>query len=156
MPKSGITVPAEIEKIMKDLVKKQYIYAIFELCEEGNSMAWKRLVERQKRDAFPDIKSHDRAPRERFEREYDQFLSYIKPDNALVGLFDFSALEVPGKDLKIAEIHWCKDEMPVKKKMLFASSVDDVKKCCSGSAKIINIKEIEELNIDAIIDLVKS
>ena len=82
------------------------------------------------------------------EAKYDEFLTDIMacgPDDCRYGLFDFEydhqceGTTEKTKKEKLLLMSWCPDTAKIKKKMLYSSSFDALKKCLVGVQKYIQV-----------------
>ena len=84
------------------------------------------------------------------EASYDSFLTDIMacgPEDCRYGLFDFEyhhqceGTTEKTKKEKLLLMSWCPDTAKIKKKMLYSSSFDALKKCLVGVQKYIQVME---------------
>ncbi|TRY71912.1 hypothetical protein TCAL_00177 [Tigriopus californicus] len=136
---SGVKVSEEV-KLKFDEVKKKktYRYVIFFIKEE-------KAISVEKtggRDAT-----------------YDEFLTDLMacgPEDCRYGLFDFEyAHQCEGttektKKEKLLLMSWCPDTARIKKKMLYSSSFDALKKCLVGVQKYIQATDEAEASQEEI------
>ncbi|KAH8237119.1 hypothetical protein KR038_004615 [Drosophila bunnanda] len=91
--------------------------------------------------------------------EYDQFLEDIQkcgPGECRYGLFDFEYMHQcqgtseSSKKQKLFLMSWCPDTAKVKKKMLYSSSFDALKKSLVGVQKYIQATDLSEASREAV------
>ncbi len=84
------------------------------------------------------------------DSSYDAYLQDLMscgPDDCRYGLFDFEyAHQCQGtaettKKEKLLLMSWCPDTAKIKKKMLYSSSFDALKKCLVGVQKYIQVRQ---------------
>nr|SVE74123.1 EOG090X04IO [Daphnia barbata] len=126
---SGVTVTDACKQVFEKIkTKKDYRYVVFYIKDEK----------------FIDVESTgDR------ESSYESFLEKLKIVNGAekecrYGLFDFEYTHQcqgtqEGKKEKLFLMSWCPDDAKVKKKMLYSSSFDALKKALVGVAKYIQL-----------------
>jgi cofilin len=82
------------------------------------------------------------------ETKYDEYLRDLMacgPDDCRYGLFDFEyehqcqGTTETSKKQKLLLMSWCPDTAKIKKKMLYSSSFDALKKCLVGVQKYIQV-----------------
>ena len=83
------------------------------------------------------------------EATYDEYLSSLTscgPDDCRYGCYDFEYEHVcegtseKAKKEKLLLMSWCPDSAKIKKKMLYSSSFDALKKCLVGVQKYIQVR----------------
>lgn len=91
--------------------------------------------------------------------EYDSFLEDIQkggPGECRYGLFDFEYMHQcqgtseSSKKQKLFLMSWCPDTAKVKKKMLYSSSFDALKKSLVGVQKYIQATDLSEASREAV------
>eukprot|EP00056_Hartaetosiga_gracilis_P019323 m.13707 g.13707 ORF g.13707 m.13707 type:complete len:139 (-) comp7598_c0_seq1:122-538(-) len=88
--------------------------------------------------------------------DWDEFISKLPKDDGRYGLFDFEyTLNDGGQRSKILFIQWAPDSAKIKKKMLYASSVDAFKKQLPG-VTVIHASDYDELEKDDIFQKISS
>ncbi|XP_065559381.1 cofilin/actin-depolymerizing factor homolog [Artemia franciscana] len=137
---SGVQV-ADACKIAFEKIKskKEYRYIIFYIREEK----WIDVEKTGERDA-----------------SYDEFLKNIMvlsngESDCRYGVFDFEYTHqcqgtTEGKKEKLFLMSWCPDNAKVKKKMLYSSSFDALKKSLVGIAKYIQATDASEAAAEAV------
>jgi len=87
------------------------------------------------------------------DSNYSQFLAELTscgPDDCRYGLFDFEythqcqGTTEASKKEKLFLMSWCPDSAKIKKKMLYSSSFDALKKCLVGVQKYIQATDESE------------
>jgi len=86
------------------------------------------------------------------EKSYEEFLADITaagPDDCRYGVFDFEYKHqcqgaAENKKEKLFLMSWCPDTAKIKKKMLYSSSFDALKKCLVGVQKYIQATDESE------------
>ena len=90
------------------------------------------------------------------EESYEDFLRDIflcGPEDCRYGLFDFEyqhqceGTNEKSKKEKLLLMSWCPDTAKIKKKMLYSSSFDALKKCLVGIQKYIQVYSDNSKNI---------
>eukprot|EP00055_Hartaetosiga_balthica_P018451 m.134347 g.134347 ORF g.134347 m.134347 type:complete len:140 (-) comp9559_c0_seq1:110-529(-) len=90
------------------------------------------------------------------EGDWDAFLAKLPKDDGRYALFDFDyTLNDGGQRNKILFIQWAPDAAKIKKKMLYASSVDAFKKQLPG-VTVFHASELDELEKDEIRDKISA
>merc|ERR1711973_209331 len=93
------------------------------------------------------------------EATYGEFLEDIMrcgPEDCRYGLFDFEYMHQcegtneKSKKEKLVLMSWCPDTARIKKKMLYSSSFDALKKCLVGVQKYIQATDESEANSEAV------
>jgi len=127
---SGVTVTDACKQVFEKIkTKKDFRYVVFFIKDEK----------------FIDVETTGSR-----DASYDSFLEHLKivGDNGeqecRYGLFDFEYTHQcqgthEAKKEKLFLMSWCPDEARVKKKMLYSSSFDALKKALVGVAKYIQV-----------------
>nr|CAH0098981.1 unnamed protein product [Daphnia galeata] len=143
---SGVTVTDACKQVFEKIkTKKDYRYVVFYIKDEK----------------FIDVESTgDR------ESSYESFLEKLKIVNGSekecrYGLFDFEYTHQcqgtqEGKKEKLFLMSWCPDDAKVKKKMLYSSSFDALKKALVGVAKYIQATDHSEASPEAVEEKLRS
>lgn len=93
------------------------------------------------------------------DEEYDQFLTNLQAGGAgecRYGLYDFEYMHQcqgtseSSKKQKLFLMSWCPDTAKVKKKMLYSSSFDALKKSLVGVQKYIQATDLSEASQEAV------
>lgn len=89
--------------------------------------------------------------------EYSDFVAGLPGDDCRYAVFDFDyTLEDGGKRNKLCFIVWCPDAAKIKKKMIYASSKDALRKKLVGVHTEIQATDLDELDYDVVHDKVSS
>ncbi|XP_072170079.1 uncharacterized protein [Diadema setosum] len=161
MSLSGVQVPKEIKDLAdQQKQKKTHQYLVFELKalkvdgKEKNTWTLKSSCDRI---PLPEPKEgQERAryvDRDVFKRHYADFVeTELKDDTIVFAMFDFENLQPEeGKSaLNRIAFQWCPDNLQAKKKMCFASSVEDLKKEVAENTPVICANEKEEVAFDSV------
>ena len=143
---SGVTVTDACKQVFEKIkTKKDYRYVVFYIKDEK----------------FIDVESTgDR------ESSYESFLEKLKIVNGAekecrYGLFDFEYTHQcqgtqEGKKEKLFLMSWCPDDAKVKRKMLYSSSFDALKKALVGVAKYIQATDHSEASPEAVEEKLRS
>jgi len=101
------------------------------------------------------------------DSSYEEFLEHLKivgangEKDCRYGLFDFEYTHQcqgtqEGKKEKLFLMSWCPDDAKVKKKMLYSSSFDALKKALVGVAKYIQATDHSEASPEAVEEKLRS
>merc|ERR1711962_234685 len=91
--------------------------------------------------------------------KYDDIISDVTgagPDDCRYGVFDFEythqcqGTTEAGKKEKLFLMSWCPDSAKIKKKMLYSSSFDALKKCLVGVQKYIQATDESEASAESV------
>jgi len=136
---SGVKVCEEVKSKYDDIKKKKiYRYLVFFIKDEKTISVEKVGT----RDA-----------------NYSEFLSDIMacgPEDCRYGLFDFEyqhqceGTNEKSKKEKLLLMSWCPDTAKIKKKMLYSSSFDALKKCLVGVQKYIQATDECEASAESV------
>jgi cofilin len=144
---SGVTVKDECKQVFEKIkAKKDYRFVVFH-------------IEGEKHIAVESTGGRDEP--------YDSFLDKLKVIGASgekecrYGLFDFEYTHQcqgtqEGKKEKLFLMLWCPDDAKVKKKMLYSSSFDALKKALVGVAKYIQATDASEASREAVEDKLRA
>lgn len=141
---SGVKVE-EVVKLKYDDIKKKksYRYLVFYIKDEK---------------AITVEKVGDRSS------NYEQFLADLTsagPEDCRYGVFDFEythqcqGTTEASKKEKLFLMSWCPDSAKIKKKMLYASSFDVLKKCLVGVQKYIQATDESEASAETVEDALR-
>ncbi|XP_030855558.1 cofilin [Strongylocentrotus purpuratus] len=160
MPKSsmsGVSVPEEIQKTITDLKQKKFQYAVFQFKDLGvvddkKVVGWTQVAVGERFEGCRGTKAHLTIEEDILRTEYTKFVAeYMDPESALFVLYDFSVVKIDNVKTKIIGIQWCPDNLGVKSKMGYASSVEELKKECLGPTVVYVQNELSEIDYDSII-----
>jgi len=136
---SGVAVSEEVKSKYDDIKKKKtYRYLVFFIKDE-KSISVEKVGTR--------------------DANYNQFLGDIMacgPEDCRYGLFDFEyqhqceGTNEKSKKEKLLLMSWCPDTARIKKKMLYSSSFDALKKCLVGVQKYIQATDESEAAAEAV------
>jgi len=136
---SGVKVSEEVKQKYDDIKKKKcHRYLVFYIKDE-KTIAVEKIGKR--------------------EDTYEDFLADILacgPDDCRYGLFDFEyshqceGTTEKSKKEKLLLMSWCPDTAKIKKKMLYSSSFDALKKCLVGIQKYIQATDESEASRDEV------
>lgn len=90
------------------------------------------------------------------DSDYDTFLSKLPEDDCRYAVYDFE-YEIgggEGKRAKILFFIWSPDTASIKKKMIYASSKDSLRRALNGIAHEIQGTDLTEVEYDAILEKV--
>jgi len=144
---SGVTVTDACKQVFEKIkTKKDFRYVVFFIKDEK----------------FIDVESTGNR-----ESTYEEFLDHLKIIGAggekecRYGLFDFEYTHQcqgtqEGKKEKLFLMSWCPDDAKVKKKMLYSSSFDALKKALVGVAKYIQATDHSEASPEAVEEKLRS
>ena len=99
------------------------------------------------------------------EESYEDFLRDIflcGPEDCRYGLFDFEyqhqceGTNEKSKKEKLLLMSWCPDTAKIKKKMLYSSSFDTLKRAFVGAHKVIQANGQDELEQSAIEEILRA
>jgi len=99
------------------------------------------------------------------EKSYDDFLKILEdfgPNECRYALFDFEYEHLcqgtaeQMKRSKLVLMLWCPDTAKIKKKMLYSSSWDALKKAFEGVGKYVQATDMSEASYDAVLEKCKS
>lgn len=140
MAMSGIDVDPEV-KVLFDSIKlnKTHKYALFRISEDG-----KRVIH----DVLGDPVV-TKTKEEDFE-EFKKVKELLKKEEPRYIIYDFNFTNEEGKVYnKIAFIFWCCDDgAPIKKKMVYSSTKDTVKKSFSGVGFEFQANDSDDFDYD--------
>jgi len=97
-------------------------------------------------------------------KEYRDFLTDVMaagPKDCRYGVFDYEyshqceGTTEASKKQKLILMAWCPDTATIKKKMLYSSSFDALKKCLVGIAKCIQATDEMEADKDTVLDILR-
>ncbi|CAL4064031.1 unnamed protein product, partial [Meganyctiphanes norvegica] len=138
---SGVSVKDECVTIFEDVKKnKSYRFIIFKIIDE-------KVIDIEKlgdRDAT-----------------YDDYLSHLTSlgeNECRYGCFDFEYVHQPEGTTdsipkqKLILMTWCPDTAKIKKKMLYSSSFDALKRKFKGVSKYIQATDMAEASYDSILE----
>jgi len=142
---SGVSVSSEV-KIKFDEIKKKksYRYVILHIKDE-------KAIAVEKTGAR--------------DSNYNEFLTDIMvggPDDCRYGLYDFEyqhqceGTTDTTKKEKLVLMSWCPDTAKIKKKMLYSSSFDALKKCLVGVQKYIQATDESEASAEEVEGILRS
>jgi len=136
---SGVKVSEEVKIKYDDIKKKKsYRYLVFYIKDE-------------KMIAVETIGNRD--------KNYNDFLNDIMgagPEDCRYGVFDFEythqcqGTSEASKKEKLFLMSWCPDTAKIKKKMLYSSSFDALKKCLVGVQKYIQATDESEASAESV------
>jgi len=136
---SGVKVAEEVKLKYDDIKKKKsYRYLVFYIKDE-KMISVEKVGER--------------------DRTYSDFLSDVTgagPDDCRYGVFDFEythqcqGTSEASKKEKLFLMSWCPDSAKIKKKMLYSSSFDALKKCLVGIQKFIQATDESEASAECV------
>ncbi|CAH1105774.1 unnamed protein product [Psylliodes chrysocephalus] len=142
---SGVTVADACKKIHEEIKRdKKHRYAIFYI-KDGKQIDVELIGARNE--------------------EYEDFLTNLQAGGAgecRYGLFDFEYMHQcqgtseSSKKQKLFLISWCPDTASVKKKMVYASSFEYLKKALVGVQKSIQATDLSEASIEAVEEKLRS
>lgn len=142
---SGVAVSQECKNAFDDVKKgKKYRYVIFYI-EDEKTIKVEALGER--------------------EKTYDDFYTDLTKGGDLecrYGLFDYEYLHQcqgtteTSKKQKLFLMSWCPDTAKIKKKMLYSSSFDAIKKALIGVHKYIQATDASEASKDSVEEKLRS
>jgi len=142
---SGVSVSEEVKLRFDEIKKKKtHRYVVFFIKDE-KAIAVEKMGGR--------------------EASYDSFLTDIMacgPEDCRYGLFDFEYMhQCEGtnektKKEKLLLMSWCPDTAKIKKKMLYSSSFDALKKCLVGVQKYIQATDESEASAEAVEEKLRS
>jgi cofilin len=137
---SGVAVADVCKTTFEEIKKeKKYRYVVYYIKEEGGEIDVEKIGER--------------------DRTYQDFLDDLQrlgPEECRYGLFDFEyAHQCQGtseatKKEKLFLMAWCPDTARIKKKMLYSSSFDALKKSLVGVQKYIQATDLSEASEQAV------
>ncbi|XP_071495641.1 actin-depolymerizing factor 2-like [Diadema antillarum] len=159
MALSGVQVPKEIKDVA-DLQKskKTHQYLVFELKAvkiDGKETNTWTLKSSSDRIPLPQQKEGEEKKRyvelDEFKAHYSAFVTKELTDDTIVfAMYDFDNLQQEGgkSALNRVAFQWCPDNLHAKKKMCFASSVEDLKKEVADNTPVICANEKEEVTFE--------
>lgn len=86
---------------------------------------------------------------------YEDFLNALTPNEVRYAVVDFEFETVGGRRNAILFILYSDDLAPIKKKMVYASSKDELRRALTGIAVNIQASGKEELEYDEVLDTVR-
>ncbi|CAL8094069.1 unnamed protein product [Calicophoron daubneyi] len=86
---------------------------------------------------------------------YDQFLNEMK-SRAKQGCYAVVDLPLDERNSALGFVSWVSDDLPVKTKMLYASSKDALRKKLEGLKFRVDATDIDELSEEALLEAAKS
>jgi len=102
------------------------------------------------------------GPREKTYSEFLEVLEEIGPNECRYALYDFEyehmcqGTSEGMKRSKLVLLSWCPDTAKIKKKMLYSSSWDALKKAYDGVGKFVQATDMSEASYDAVLEKCKS
>lgn len=142
---SGVSVKDECVTVFEDVKKnKSYRFIIFKIIDE-------KLIDIEKlgdRDATYD--------------DYLAHLTSLGENECRYGCFDFEYVHQPEGTTdsipkqKLILMTWCPDTAKIKKKMLYSSSFDALKRKFKGVSKYIQATDMAEASYDSILEKFRS
>jgi len=144
---SGVTVTDACKQVFEKIkTKKDFRYVVFFIKDEK----------------FIDVEATGNR-----DSSYEEFLEHLKivgangEKDCRYGLFDFEYTHQcqgtqEGKKEKLFLMSWCPDDAKVKKKMLYSSSFDALKKALVGVAKYIQATDHSEASPEAVEEKLRS
>ncbi|XP_054758830.1 uncharacterized protein LOC129264895 [Lytechinus pictus] len=159
---SGMKADFTILEHAKGFQKKEDQFLVIELVanegaqkgKKGNTTYdWKDITDKAKSSRLVG-KTHDLMDHDQVKPNFEEFReTYFTDARACLAFYDFSVVKplVEAKSYKIAAFKWCPDTLQVGKKMVFASSVETLRKDCSVSAHIIPGTDPDELTFEGVL-----
>merc|ERR1712038_1424534 len=142
---SGVKVSEEVKQKYDDIKKKKcHRYMVFFIKDE-KTIAVEKIGKR--------------------EDTYEDFLQDIfsaGPEDCRYGLYDFEyqhqceGTNEKSKKEKLLLMSWCPDTAKIKKKMLYSSSFDALKKCLVGVQKYIQATDESEAAAETVEDKLRA
>jgi len=129
---SGIQPTDECLTAFADLKAGKLQYITFRLTKDRKEVEVEKKQEVQKGKANKEV--------------YDEFVAEIKATGEpRFAVFDFEYDSGEGLRKRIAFINWIKDDMPVRLKMLYASSKDNIRKKLDGLQAELQCTDEDEI-----------
>jgi len=142
---SGVQVADECSSAFLDIKRgKVYRYLIFHIKDERQICI----------ESF--------GPREKSYSDFLEVLEEIGPNECRYALFDFEydhlcqGTSEQMKRTKLVMLSWCPDTAKIKKKMLYSSSWDALKKAFEGVGKYVQATDMSEASYDAVLEKCKA
>jgi len=142
---SGVTVADPCKSIFEEIKRdKKHRYVIYFIKEE--------------KQIDVEVVGERNASYEDFLRDIQQ----AGPEDCRYGVFDFEythqwqGTTEGSKKQKLFLMSWCPDTAKVKKKMLYSSSFDALKKCLVGVNKYIQATDIAEASAQAVEEILRA
>jgi cofilin len=132
---TGVLVTGEFLKDYNSLISKTPRYIVFKISDD-----YKEFVVES---------SGDRSS------TYEDFLNALTPNEVRYAVVDFEFETVGGRRNAILFILYSDDLAPIKKKMVYASSKDALRRALTGIAVNIQASGKEELEYDEVLDTVR-
>eukprot|EP00127_Corallochytrium_limacisporum_P004803 Clim_evm4s180 gene=Clim_evmTU4s180 len=89
------------------------------------------------------------------EATWDDFVAELPPSDGRYAFYDFDYKTDEGGDRqKVTFIHWAPEDSTIKRKMLYASSKDGLKKQLVGIAKEVQATDASEIEFQAVLEQV--
>ncbi|KAJ2399157.1 cofilin [Coemansia sp. RSA 2559] len=147
---SGIAVSDEcIDRYSEFKDEHKYKFVIYRIGEDLKSI----IVESTSEDAITDESGN---PKEEPSDVYEKFISRFPENDGRYAVYDFDYTHDGGKRNKVLFFSWAPDTAPIKSKMLYASSKNDIEKRLDAISLVIQATEKSNLFYDEVLEKVNS
>ncbi|KAF9974243.1 cofilin [Actinomortierella ambigua] len=86
------------------------------------------------------------------EATYDEFIGDLPKDDCRYAVYDFTYKNADGERAKIVFYGWSPDDAKIKKKMIYASSKDTLRKGLNGVGVEIQGTDFDEVSYETVLE----
>ncbi|KAJ1799073.1 cofilin, partial [Coemansia sp. RSA 2399] len=145
---SGIAVSDEcIDRYNELKDEHKYRFVIYRIGEDLKSI----IVEGTSEDAVTDESGN---PAEEPSDVYEKFISRFPDNDGRYAVYDFEYTHDGGKRNKVLFFSWAPGSAPIKSKMLYAASKNDIEKRLTGTSLVVQATERSNLFYDEVLEKV--
>ncbi|KXJ19434.1 cofilin [Exaiptasia diaphana] len=145
MAMSGIKMAPELKEFFNTMnIKKTHKYAFFKLSSD------QKFVVLDEENLGPKVTT---KTKEEDKVYFEQLKNVLETNEPRYILYDFGFQGKEGREYrKLGFMYWCSNDCPVKKRMIYASTKDDVRKCF-GNKPEFQLNELSDLDYEEFSDV---